>query len=95
MKLNHISQYRQISAVRGSKHNAVLYSQVNDLQQQFGKKLAFTAEIKHGDNVLDMGCGTGEITAFLAEMVGKQTQVAGVDPDIERIYQSRRATAVW
>ncbi|CAB4034132.1 Hypothetical predicted protein [Paramuricea clavata] len=32
-----------------------------------------------------MGCGTGEVTAFLAEMVGKQTQVVGVDPDIERI----------
>ncbi|CAB3998003.1 Hypothetical predicted protein [Paramuricea clavata] len=74
-----------MSAVRGSKHNAVLYSQINDFQQHFGKKLAFTAEIKHGDKVLDMGCGTGEVTAFLAELVGRQTQVVGVDPDIERI----------
>jgi ubiquinone/menaquinone biosynthesis C-methylase UbiE len=32
-----------------------------------------------------MGCGTGELTAILAEMLGKQTQVVGVDPDIERI----------
>jgi hypothetical protein len=47
----------------------VLYSQVNYLQQQFGKKLAFTAEITHGDKVLD---------------IGKQTQVVGVDPGIER-----------
>jgi ubiquinone/menaquinone biosynthesis C-methylase UbiE len=74
-----------MSAVRGSKHNAVLYSQVNDAQLQFGKRLAITAGINHGDKVLDMGCGTGELTAFLAEMVGKQTPVVGVDPDIERI----------
>ena len=32
-----------------------------------------------------MGCGTGELTAFLVELVGKQTPVVGVDPDIERI----------
>ena len=48
----------------------MLYSQVNDLQQQFGNKLAFTAEITHGDKVLD---------------IGKQTEVVGVDPGIERI----------
>jgi ubiquinone/menaquinone biosynthesis C-methylase UbiE len=41
--------------------------------------------LKQGDKVLDMGCGTGEVTAFLAEMVGKQTEVVGVDPDIDRI----------
>ena len=75
----------KMSVVHGSKQNAVLYSQLNDFQQHFGKKLAFTAEIKQGDKVLDMGCGTGEVTAFLAELVGKQTQVVGVDPDIERI----------
>ena len=72
-------------SVRGTKHNAVLYSQVNDFQLQFGKTLALAAEIKPGDKVLDMGCGTGELTAILSEMVGKQTPVVGVDPDVERI----------
>ena len=74
-----------MSAVRGSKHNAISYSLANDIQLQYGEKLAVTAGIKHGDKVLDMGCGTGELTAILAEMLGKQTQVVGVDPDIERI----------
>ena len=69
----------------GSKRNALLYSQSNDFQLPYGKKLAYTAGIKHGDKVLDMGCGTGELTAFLAETVGKQAPVVGVDPDKERI----------
>ena len=69
----------------GSKRNALLYSQSNEPQLQHGKKLAYTAGIKPGDKILDMGCGTGELTAFLAGMVGKQTPILGVDPDNERI----------
>ena len=70
---------------RGTKRNAALYSQVNDFQLQCGKRLALTAGIKHGDKVLDMGCGTGELTAILAQMVGEETSIVGVDPDLERI----------
>ena len=32
-----------------------------------------------------MGCGTGELTQFLAEQVGQDGEVVGVDPDEERI----------
>ena len=32
-----------------------------------------------------MGCGTGEVTAILANIVGKETPVTGVDPDQGRI----------
>ena len=32
-----------------------------------------------------MGCGTGELTSFLAAKVGKDGQVVGVDPDLQRI----------
>ena len=54
-------------------------------QLQHGEKLAYTAGIKPGHKVLDMGCGTGELTAYLAEMVGKQAPIVGVDLDNERI----------
>ncbi len=59
-----------MNVVRGTKRNAVLYSQTNDFQLQFGKELAITAGINDAENVLDLGCGTGEVTALLAQMYG-------------------------
>ena len=38
-----------------------------------------------GDAILDLGCGTGELSAYLAELVGPKGKVIGVDPDKERI----------
>ena len=36
---------------------------------------------KAGDTILDLGCGTGELSAYLAELVGAEGKVIGVDPD--------------
>ncbi|XP_028396808.1 uncharacterized protein LOC114520684 [Dendronephthya gigantea] len=74
-----------VNKQRDMKHNAEIYSKINDFQLEFGENLATTTGIKPGDKVLDMGCGTGELTSFLAERVGKEGQVVGVDPDVERI----------
>ena len=41
--------------------------------------------------VLDLGCGTGKITATLAERVGSKGRVIGVDPDKERIEIAKLA----
>lgn len=43
-----------------------------------------------GDAILDLGCGTGELSAYLAELVGPKGKVIGVDPDKERIQLARR-----
>ena len=67
------------------KYMADKYSQLNKMQVEYGKKLVKVLEPKHGDKVLDMGCGTGEITSFIADQVGEEGQVIGVDPDEERI----------
>ncbi|CAB4037569.1 Hypothetical predicted protein, partial [Paramuricea clavata] len=61
------------------------YSEINELQVQWSKELAGSAGIKPGDRVLDMGCGTGELTSYLANLVGKDGEVVAVDPDFERI----------
>ena len=42
-------------------------------------------KISQGSKVLDLGCGTGNITFLLAERVGSTGQVIGVDPDKKRI----------
>ena len=46
---------------------------------------------KAGDVILDLGCGTGELSAHLAELVGPEGMVIGVDPDKERIQLAKEA----
>ena len=55
-------------------------------QREYGKQL-IQDELNPqlGDAILDLGCGTGELSAYLAELVGQQGNVLGVDPDIDRI----------
>ena len=44
-----------------------------------------------GDVILDLGCGTGELSAYLAELVGADGKVIGVDADKERIQLARQS----
>ena len=44
-----------------------------------------------GDTILDLGCGTGELSAYLAELVGPEGKVLGVDPDKERILLAQQS----
>ena len=64
---------------------AKTYSEINELQVQWGKELVANAGVERGHKVLDMGCGTGELTSYIAELVGNDGHVVGVDPDVERI----------
>ena len=47
--------------------------------------------LQAGNAVLDLGCGTGELSAYLAELVGPEGQVIGVDPDKQRIELARQS----
>ena len=44
-----------------------------------------------GDAILDLGCGTGELSAYLAELVGPEGKVVAVDPDKERILLAQQS----
>ena len=48
------------------------------------------ATVKPGGYCLDIGCGTGNVTAFVAKKVGPHGQVIGVDPDKHRIKVAQR-----
>ena len=44
-----------------------------------------------GDAILDLGCGTGELSAYLAGLVGPEGRVIGIDPDKERIQLAQQS----
>ncbi len=41
--------------------------------------------ITSAQKILDVGCGTGELTASIAKAVGPKGLVIGLDPDSERL----------
>lgn len=65
--------------------DAKAYSQLNKPQYEMGCNFIDTLNLFKGAKVLDMGCGTGEITKFIADVVGPDGEVVGVDPDEARI----------
>ena len=42
-----------------------------------------------GHAILDLGCGTGELSAYLAGLVGPEGKVIGVDPNSARSENSQ------
>ena len=68
------------------------YQKVSELQREHGKKLIHDElQPRPGDIVLDLGCGTGELSAYIAELVAENGKVLGVDPDSERIKLAQNA----
>jgi SAM-dependent methyltransferase len=55
------------------------------------KTLAFDAlALSHGDALLEVGCGTGDDTRRLAELVGERGRAIGVDNSDTMIEEARR-----
>ena len=44
-----------------------------------------------GNTILDLGCGTGELSAYLADLVGPEGKVVAVDSDKERILLAQQS----
>src|SRR5689334_5947876 len=68
---------------------AETYDRVSDVQHESGKRLVDRLAIAEGMRVLDVGCGTGRLTRFIAERVGANGDVVGVDPLPDRIELAR------
>jgi ubiquinone/menaquinone biosynthesis C-methylase UbiE len=73
-----------LSGQQDYKCIAEKYSKNNAIQIKLGQQFVSLLELGYGQKVLDMGCGTGELTAYTANQVGFEN-VFGVDPDPNRI----------
>ena len=62
------------------------------VQKVVGEKFIHTDVCPQaGDAILDFGCGTGELSAYLAELVGPEGKVVAVDPDKERLLLAQQS----
>lgn len=61
------------------------YTIVNDTQYDAGLFLLQKLGIEPGMRALDVGCGPGNLTAHIADIVGENGSVTGIDPSKERI----------
>jgi ubiquinone/menaquinone biosynthesis C-methylase UbiE len=57
------------------------------------RKTVEFAQIAPGERILDVGCGTGDLTLRAAERAGSTGQVCGIDPGPEMIETARRKAA--
>lgn len=69
--------------------DAGLYDAISDMQLGWGIKVLDRIELTGDENVLDAGCGTGKVTALIAERVPRG-RVIGVDASQSMIDEARK-----
>jgi SAM-dependent methyltransferase len=77
--------------------NAYEEGLVPALMQEWAPRVAGAAEIRHGDHVLDVACGTGVLARAVADAATPGGSVTGLDldPGMLAVARARRPDIVW
>ena len=70
--------------------SAESYRKFSKPQYSHGAELLAKLNIESGQRVLDVGCGTGELSALLADKVAPHGRVLGIDPNEDRITLAKK-----
>lgn len=73
----------------GVRWDATLYAANSGHHRRFDSVFLDSLEVRWGSHILDLGCGTGELTARLAAMAG-DGRVVGIDASPSMIEEARR-----
>ena len=68
-----------VSLELDSPELAATYDEVGTRQFNHGKVLLQSVGVHAGDRVLDVGCGTGRLGQYVADLVGPEGAVSGID----------------
>jgi arsenite methyltransferase len=77
------------SFTHDNRRLAEAYDRLSDSQFEGGKRLVDRLALAKGARVLDVGCGTGRLAQWIAEVVGPTGGVVGIDPLADRIAVAR------
>lgn len=76
-----------VSHAHDNPELARTYDRVSDRQFESGRRLVERLDLKPGEQVLDIGCGTGRLAEWIAGLIGPN--VVGIDPLPERVALAR------
>jgi arsenite methyltransferase len=77
---SHAQPPRPISLTLDSPELAATYEATSTRQFDHGKVLISSLAPKPGERVLDVGCGTGRLGEYVANLVAPDGEVQGIDP---------------